>query len=153
MMKKGIFVLVLLAILATGAFAQGISLAAGGGLLFDYSTNNGVKYGSNFMGNNNLSFGGFGFFDATYGEADISFAYGSLSAYTSGNVTIRLHDVSAFQLGFSFLGKYPFNIRSLTIFPLLGISYNMVLSAKNDSGSNADPSILNQFGFPNRCGA
>jgi len=147
-MKKHVFfVLVFAMVFARSNFAQGISLAAGGGLLLDWSTNNGVKYGSNYMGNNNLSFGGFGFFDATYGEADISFAYGSLSAYKSGNVTIHLQDVSAFQLSFSFLGKYPIGIGSVTLFPLLGISYNMVLSAKNDSGSNGDPSDLNQFGF------
>jgi len=146
MMKKGIFVLALLAILATGAFAQGFSLAAGGGLLFDWSFNNGVESGSIYAGWRNMSFGGYGFFDATYAEVDVSFAYGLLSIVTEPSSSYD-PDMSMLQLGFSVLGKFPIGISKLTIFPLLGVSYNLVLSAEVDGVSASKPSEDNQLGF------
>ena len=78
-MKKYLLVLVIFA-LATGAFAQ-VSLSAGGGLIFDWSFNNGIKNGGDKLGMQILSIGGFGFFDATYVEADLYFAYGKNTGY------------------------------------------------------------------------
>jgi len=164
-MKKCISVLVLLALLAGGAFAADFGLSAGGGALFDMSLNNGVKVDSDGMkgslGHNNTSFGGFIFFDATYVEVDIGFAYGILKPYAKDDAKDLKDDkdTTAMQLNFALLGKYPIEVGSFTIFPLLGVSYNFVLSAKRDGKTlkNAkDEEIakdLSQFGILGGIGA
>ncbi|MCL1814617.1 MAG: hypothetical protein FWG27_02185 [Treponema sp.] len=150
-MKKSISVLVLLAILAVGAFAQGISMSAGGGAIVDMSFNNGVKEDSdNKWLMRNMSFGGFVFFDATYAEVNVSFAYGLVSDYGKAGGSSFGPDKfgSVLQLGFSLLGKYPIELGPVTVFPLLGASYNMVLSAKDDDGDKIDdPMDFSQFGL------
>jgi len=148
-MKKSILVLALLAIVATGAFAQGFSLSAGGGALFDYSLNNGIEDPTGYIGFNILSFGGFGFFDATYAELDINFAYGPYSIVTKipyNNYNMKA--LNALHLGFTLLGKYPISLAGATIFPLLGANYNIVLSGKyTDGGRLNKPGDLSQFGL------
>ena len=155
-MKKCLLIFVILALVATGAFAQ-FSLSVGGGVLFDGSFNNGIKIdASGFKGSagwHNFSFGGFAFFDATYVEADISFAFGILKGYDRDDLSgMKLGDPTAIQLGFTVLGKYPFELGSITLFPLLGINYNVVLNgwldgeSFNDSGQSA-AEWLSQFGF------
>jgi outer membrane protein W len=160
-MKKSIFVLALLAIVATGAFAQGFSMSAGGGGLFDYSLNNGFKVsidvpgisGSNVVTVQNLSFGGYGFFDATYAELDVSFAYGRITGkYEASGVFAWMSDMdlgvgNALQLGFTLLGKFPIGLGGFTLFPLLGADYNIVLSYKNQNGNYGKHMDLSQFGL------
>jgi len=152
-MKKSISVLALLAIIATGAFAQGISLAAGGGALFDISVGSGysaaTKGYSGTFSLQNISFGGFGFFDATYAELDVSFAYGMLTlANVENNGKKETYDASAIQLGFSLLGKYPIGMGGFTVFPLLGADYNMMLSLKDNKGNpQKDPGDWSQLGL------
>ena len=57
------------------------------------------------------------------------------------------------QLGFSLLGKYPFELGSITLFPLLGINYNVALHAWDPDGNSLTPSgesaakWLSQFGI------
>jgi len=154
-MKKVFLFLALLAIIATGAFAEGFSMAAGGGLLFDYSLNNGIELKgggeSAYMGIKNLSFGGYGFFDATYAELDVSFAYGSLTLVREENgVKAPDESASALQLGFTLLGKFPIGLGSATFFPLLGAGYNVVLSLKDEHGNSVDdppPGDYSQIGI------
>jgi outer membrane protein W len=148
-MKKSILVLALLAIVATGAFAQGFSLSAGGGLLFDYSLNNGLEGPRGYIGFDNLSFGGFGFFDATYAELDVSFAYGSLTKVQKiPEDNLKEPGYSELQLCFTLLGKFPIGLGSATLSPLLGANYNLVLSGKYPDGRREDkPGESNQFGL------
>jgi len=154
-MKKSISILALLAIIATGAFAQGFPppMSAGGGLLFDWSFNNGVETKISgkraYTGINALSFGGFGFFDATYAEVDVSFAYGLLTLASDADGSKDSKDLgSALQLGFTLLGKYPIGLGGFTLFPLLGADYNLVLSVKNKDGSSeSKPGEYSQFGL------
>jgi len=163
-MKKSISILALLAIVATGAFAQGFSMAAGGGLLFDWSiTGNGYKGTIDAQGLlgrpgsyegivQNLSFGGFGFFDATYAELDVSFAYGMLKGKTKGEYygfTLGgvIGDATELQLAFTLLGKYPIGLGGFTLFPLLGADYNMVLSMWDKNASYKKTMDNNQFGL------
>jgi len=143
-MKKIIAVLVIFVCVGTALSAQ-INMSAGGGVLLDMSFGNGTKFanGDNGFtaGSRNISFGGYGFFDATYAEASISFAYGSLARTikTKGNYKEEDADMgedgekigSVTQLGITLLGKYPIDIGPLTVFPLAGIGYNMVLSQKD----------------------
>jgi opacity protein-like surface antigen len=149
MQKKIVLALLMAALLVGGAFAEGFSMSAGGGLLFDLSGNNGVKAGDYYAGTRNLSFGGYGFFDATYAEVDVSFAYGMLTAVMDGGGASGSEDAgSVLQLGFSLLGKYPIDLGSFTLFPLLGINYNMVLSASDPDGNSIDNAgDSSQLGF------
>jgi outer membrane protein W len=149
-MKKFISILALIAIAATGAFAQ-TSLSAGGGLFTDLSLfGNGVKYtdGDDYYksGTRNISFGGYVFFDATYVEADISFAIGSLTEFRKSKINDKKDSKTADksstiqQLGFTVLGKYPIDMGAATLFPLLGVSYNMVLGGKDEDGNKMEKS-------------
>lgn len=147
-MKKCILIFTIIAITATGAFAQ-ISFSAGGGALIDMSFNNGIKYEDFYMGFRNISFGPYLFFDATYVEAALTLGFGSLTWVVSDG---KESDSDKFgniqQFGFTVLGKYPVDMGSITVFPLLGISYNMVLAGKYDGGTKMEnASELNQFGL------
>ncbi|MCL2265893.1 MAG: hypothetical protein FWC22_07610 [Treponema sp.] len=108
-MKKIFVVLVLAAFVTGGAFAQ-ISMSAGGGAQFDMSFANGASA---------MSVGGFIFFDIEYAEVNVDFSYG----LTGGLL----------QLGISALGKYPFELGVITISPLLGAEYKLVLKAMDAS--------------------
>jgi len=150
-MKKYVLILVL-TFVAAGAFAAGFGFSVGGGLLFDYSANNGIEQDGDYLGHRTTSFGGFAFFDATYAELDISFAYGSVTTVAespSQSISIAEDSGSMLQLGFSLLGKYPINInKKFILFPLLGINYNRVLSYTED-GEDVPKAgeLLSQFGF------
>jgi outer membrane protein W len=151
MQKKLVLALLLMTVFIGGAFAQ-INLSVGGGGLFDYSGRNGIKSDAEYNGSRNMSFGGFIFFDITYAELDVNFAYGSLSGvgkdYNTGKKSEPVNSGSALQLGFSLLGKYPINLGSLTVFPLLGVDYNIVFSVKDKDGKKgSNPGYSNQFGL------
>jgi opacity protein-like surface antigen len=155
MQKKLVLALLLMTVFICGAFAQ-VNFSAGGGGLFDYSGRNGIKNEDGYSGFRNMSFGGFIFFDVTYAELDVNFAYGSLSYvtkdYESGEKTNSDNTSgTALQLGFSLLGKYPINLGSITIFPLVGVDYNIVFSAKTkvdkEETKDPNPGYSNQFGF------
>jgi len=155
-MKRGISILALFAIVATGAFAQWFPppMSAGGGLLFDWSGGNGTKMEalgrSASVDVQNLSFGGFGFFDATYAELDVNFAYGLVKYNVDMFGPKTTEDANALQLGFTLLGKYPISLAGLpfTFFPLLGVDYNLVLSVDwKDGKSEKNPGDWSQFGL------
>ena len=148
MMKKSISILVLLAFVAVGAFAQ-LEMSVGGGIVGDISRGNGAKWDPWFdVSVSNTSFGGFLFFDATYAVVDVSFAYGRLTQkYKIPFFGTGETDASALQLGFGLLGKYPIEIAGTTFFPLLGINYNLVLSMTEDGKSVDDAGDFSQFGI------
>jgi len=157
-MKKGFVILILLAFAAAGVFAQGISLSAGGGGLFDWSFNNGVESvvgkDTSYYGMRNMSFGGFLFFDATYGELDLNFSYGLITDVVDepGNKKTSKGG-SWMQAGVSILAKYPLDFGKFVFFPLLGASYNAVLISKDKDGKKDPDSIFDtikdysQIGF------
>jgi len=158
-MKKSISLLVLLALVAGGAFAAGFGLSVGGGLIVDYSGGNGYKvsydgpayfasrYGeTETVKYNNTSFGFYGFFDATYVEIDIGYARGSIKPKYQGFSGLS---IGANQLFISLLGKYPIELAKgkFVIFPLLGVSYNRVISASVIGFTMDEPGKLSQFGI------
>jgi hypothetical protein len=92
----------------------------------------------------NVGFGGFAFFDAKYVEAALSFSGGSSKGETTSTLsdgtttaTTTTKDkgsYSAFDI--SALGKYPVAFGKFTVFPLLGIDYQIALSQKNEDGDD-----------------
>ena len=143
-MKKSISVLILLALAATSAFAQFGSV--GGGLLFDGNYGNEAKYeGITLLSIDKTSFGAFAFFDATYVEVDLSFTYGLAEMKVLGGLGST--DLNLQSLGISVLGKYPIELGAITFFPLIGINYNLVLSAESNGTSYRDAEDLSQLGL------
>ena len=141
-MKKIISIFILIVLVATGAFSEKM-FSIGGGALLEYSGNNGVKadkpgFMEGYIGYRNLSIGGYVFFDVTYAELDISFAYGTL--YNVSDCDFKDPNISndysgsMTQFGFSLLGKYPIDVSGFTFYPILGFNYNRVFTAKNDDG-------------------
>ena len=149
MQKKVIVALLMAALLAGGAFAEGFSMSAGAGLLGDFSIKNGVKNGGDYLGVQIFTFGFYGFFDAKYAEADISLAYGKLKGEGSAGdfIETSAFDSRIFQLGITLLGKYPFEVGDFTLFPLLGFNYNVVFSHTVAGVRDPEPGRWSQIGL------
>jgi hypothetical protein len=80
--------------------------------------------------------GGFAFFDATYAEVSLGFfSGGGTMDYDMRGFFEGEADMSVMGLDIGLLGKYPFAIsEQLTVFPLLGIAYRIMLSAEDEDG-------------------
>jgi hypothetical protein len=138
-MKK--YTALLIAIFAPAVMLPAIdfSLSAGGGGLLGYTFTRYTLEGGDVTSTQSmdrLNYGGWLFFDATYGEFTVMFQGGNNSyaekmdyGVTSlANSTGRGYEAS---LGFSLLGKYPFRINEkISWFPLLGIEYQIALVEK-----------------------
>jgi len=166
MQKKIVLTLLLAAFVVGGVFAQ-MGISVGGGALLDFSGNNGLKIettappaplgdgvvSSTYGGFRNTSFGAFAFLDVTYAEIDTYFAYGLITGITETKVgtaaAVKKDEDGGgvLQFGFSLLGKYPVDLGGVTIFPLIGFDYNIVLTADNKFKGNGKAMDLSQFGF------
>jgi hypothetical protein len=88
----------------------------------------------------NVGFGGFAFLDAKYVEAALSFSGGSSTGKMEQKYEGQTESdedkgsYSAFDI--SALGKYPVTFGKFTVFPLLGIDYQIVLSQKDEDGDD-----------------
>ena len=153
MHKKVVLALLMAALLAGSAFAEessteGSWMSAGAGGFFDFSGNNGFKDDGNYLGARNISLGAYLFFDLTYAEIDLSYAYGKISGIVEGyDISRSAIDSRMWQFGFSFLGKSPVELGDFTIFPLLGFNYNMVLSHIKAGVAQPDPGKRSQLGI------
>ena len=154
-MKK-IALCVLICALAAGALsAEGLELSAGGGLFLDV----GVGTASiNVLGITTVidddqgNFGAYGFFDAAYGEAWLG-----ISFVNEGNISTTIGDLPTVEVRLAFtklalglFGKYPFHLgQTFTLFPLLGIQYDMMLSAEGTPTNvpGFDAADFNTFWF------
>jgi len=163
-MKKTVLVLLLAVFIAMGAFAQegameGMSF--GVGVYFDGSYGNGLKIdGKNILGNSeklettndNISIGGFIFFDVKYAEISIGLAYGEIRPKIDGSdkfgdykigysegmfgalldvfalALFGVAEMDIWQLNFSILGKYPLKLGPLALYPLVGMDYNRIIA-------------------------
>ena len=142
MAKKVLLVLVLAAIVTGGAYAQlisQISFSAGGGGFIGGDFGGGIEMSqSGEKGSYEYPYfggGGFIFCDATYAELSLGFFGGSGKAKMSGGGQSAESDFSIASFNIGLLGKYPFAIDdNLTVFPLLGIDYQIVLSFKDEDG-------------------
>jgi hypothetical protein len=147
-MKKSISMMVLLAAVTAGSlFAEGFSVSAGGGGFIGGDFGGGVEGEADgvkmtlelpYFGG-----GGFIFVDATYAELSLAiFGGGGKYKMTmeAGGVS-QSDDVDSSYLSFNIglLGKYPFGITDkLSLFPLLGIDYQIMLSSKADGEETVD---------------
>jgi len=101
-------------------------------------------------------FGGWVFVDATFVEASIGFFGGPLTAtlteqitefgFGSFSITERFGG-SFFALNLGLLGKLPFALGegNVSVFPLLGIGYNAVLSSRVEGESVDSPGDSSSF--------
>ena len=144
MAKKGLLVLVLAALVVGGAFAQAeFRLSAGVGGYFTSDFGGGYKMSLDGMAISTklpyVGFGGFAFFDATYAELSFGFfgTDGAMVVEADGaSVSTGLYYTG---LDISLYGKYPFVISDkLSLFPLLGVSYRVIVGLKDDDGNDAD---------------
>jgi hypothetical protein len=148
MRKTGLLVLVLAAFAAAGAFAlPEFKISAGAGGYFTSDFGGGVEAS---MGGYTMSVktpyaggGGFAFLDATYAELSLGFFGGGGTSKTempAGFGSSEEIDFSITGLDIGLLGKYPFAVSDkLTVFPLLGITYRVMLSVKEkESGIEYD---------------
>ncbi|GHV83262.1 hypothetical protein AGMMS50212_06020 [Spirochaetia bacterium] len=117
-----------------------LSVLAGGLFTADLSQIKAVSNGNDYITAINAAGGG-GFigFDATYFEAAVSLE-GSASnlKYPGGYPESTVNYLSAFNLGLSLLCKYPFYVGNITLFPLLGFEYKIVLSQSLDGTQLSD---------------
>jgi hypothetical protein len=134
-MKKAIFVCVLFMALCYGNIAAA-DFSFGGGGVFDYDFGQGVKAEIPLMAAQLEAtqtvpwFGGFVFFDAAYAEADLTILYGSADIQSNNALLLVPFKKSVLAAEFGILGKYPIALsNAVTIFPLLGMNYNMILFA------------------------
>jgi len=100
---------------------------------------------------NRRSVGAWGFVDATFAELSIGFMGGPQSIRSrldGGNWEESLAPTLIFALDIALLGKFPIGLPrvDITVSPLLGFGYNIVLSQRGPGGSShPEPSRLNTF--------
>jgi hypothetical protein len=160
-MKKKVFLgLALVAFVAGGAFAlPELKLSAGAGGYFTSDFGGGAEASG---GGQTLSIktpyaggGGFAFFDATFAELSLGFfgGGGTIKSDVPEEAeeffgSSAESDISVVGLDIGLLGKYPFAISDkLTVFPLVGINYRAILSAKLEDEDVDDPGDFSALWF------
>jgi opacity protein-like surface antigen len=95
-----------------------------------------------------LGGGAFAFLDATFAELDINFTYNSGTMSYSWPGDSGEEDFNFSAIGFGLLGKYPFEVGPVVIFPMIGIEYRYVLSLDMDMGGDEpDAADMSRFGI------
>jgi len=159
-MKRVIVFLAIFAMLGGAVSAQGMSI--GGGVLIDTNMGNGLTLGNAGIifgpdlngiemkiGEDITSFGAFFFVDYDFLMVDMSLAFGKETYFLEAlGIRDTIDAGSYMSLGFSIFGKYPINMGLFTIFPLVGINYNMVISYEYQGTTYTDASEwLSQIGI------
>jgi hypothetical protein len=160
-MKKLLFVLMVLGMVATTTWAQnGTGFSLGGGAFI------GTDFGGGFenqilLGPQSVTVslpmpyfggGGYVFFDAMYIEASVGLLFGGgkweMKAGSPLNITEDVGDFKFTSINLGLLGKYPVTLSpKVKLFPLVGFDYQIVASASLDSEDANDPDDWNQFWF------
>jgi len=135
-MKKLIILLVIFTMLGATLSAQRYSV--GGGVIYDKTFKNGLsstKDSSAFYGEDLTAYGGYFFADYEYFTTDISLVYSSITLVKeAGGIRDTLYGGFYFNMGVSFSGKIPINIGLITLFPMIGINYNIALGFQDGDG-------------------
>jgi hypothetical protein len=147
-MKKLLALLVVL-LLATGAFAQDINISAGAEIDYNYLL---IGLGTDPVDDtivfNALSIGAY--VDITYVSIGVSYIFsigdptgavyvdGTKDDAASDALTSTIEKTSISYLAITALGKYPFDVGGVTIFPMLGLEYILNLSLEQDGNDLKD---------------
>jgi len=130
MTKRFLLVSLLAAFVAAGAFAQ-MQFGIGAGYILSGRDMGAMTYeGTGWESTSNFQKtqpGGFLFLDATYAELSL----GLMSGRVSGGDTFNV-----LSMDIGLLGRYPIRVAKITVSPLLGAGYNLVLSASKNSGAD-----------------
>jgi opacity protein-like surface antigen len=148
-MKKIIALFVVFVCVGAALSAQ---ISFGGGTLVDYIGNNAgakmtfsAELKKDFPDEaidmseveNALGVGGFAFLDLMYAEINMDFSYGIHSYVLKFGDEKETGDLgTSLNLGFSLLGKYPFDLGPVTLYPMAGLGYNIVLARMDEKGNN-----------------
>jgi opacity protein-like surface antigen len=137
-MKKIALVLILCAaaLSAVSAFeVPEFTMAAGGGGFFSLEPGGGVEKDPVKMEVFSFGGGAYGFFDATFVEANVGFGLGARNTKTKLGSIENEDKGSYMALNIQVLGKFPFALSDqLSVFPLLGAEYQIFLSVKDKNG-------------------
>ncbi len=170
---KRLLVIVLLAALAVSAFGLDIDLSAGAGMTFggftatQYYEDYLVIYDELKIQGATAPFGFMTWFDATYGTVAVGFrANGNIHTTTTSDGFFGPDSSEADTdqrwgyLSISLMGRYPFALGPVSLFPLLGIEYDLNLYWKDAAGADlkaglpdAEKAWLNQVWFKAGAGA
>jgi hypothetical protein len=141
-MKKIVAMALCALLCGTAAFAEigEFQLSAGAGGLFGMGLGGGVEASVSGVTLQSKEYaetiggGGFVFLDATFAELAVGFSTGSstITIESPGSSDNSKGTFSA--LDFSLLGQIPFVFDTVSVFPLLGIDYQLVLSEKDSDG-------------------
>jgi hypothetical protein len=151
-MKKIIGLLVII-LLSSGAFAQDISMSAGALIDFMYwvnaeSNDSGGPEVNTEIGWTALSLGAF--VDLTYVMVNLTYTFtigaptatvsedGTKNDAASDAQTEFMEDYSASYLVITVLGKYPFDVGGVVIFPMLGAEYQLNLTLYDGDNDQKD---------------
>jgi len=145
---KGLLALAIAALVAGGVFAQarvsvggGVAFNGGslGGMSVDYRAIKGPKVSNSVS---HVGLGGFVFLDAVYAELSLGFGGGPLSVAWkeqpenpySRNGRAKIGSFTALDIGL--LGKFPIALGDgrISVFPLFGFAYSMVVGIKDNDG-------------------
>jgi len=155
-MKK-LLVVSLLTCLATGVFA--FDLSAGGGISVGAFSSTyyfeDLIVDSSRTRSTTAPFAISAYFDATYALAAFGFKangnthtpYKRVAGGTTTYPTPSDDDYAWGFLSFSVLGRYPFALGPVTIFPLAGIEYDLILYGHDETGAELSTGGLDQFWF------
>lgn len=147
-MKK--IAVILMTLLCAGALsAEGIKVSAGADVGFSMDS---LKSTAS-LGTITQSFYTLdvkGFLDFTYAVVSIGYSTqmgvlssAQVSSYY-GNLTTN-YDTKMNFLTFSFLAKYPYKMSGVTLFPLLGVEYDMVVNSNTSVISESQAAGYNDF--------
>jgi opacity protein-like surface antigen len=143
-MKKLLFIIVIVFTISVPIFSQDFKLGIGGGAIFSIETGtNKLKATAEEQKCFWESFGYFMYFDATFVVFNFTFFRG-FTHYETNNADIHGHNT---YFDFSLLGKYPFPLGRFTLFPLLGISYRLVVFNELERTTDKKPTMNNIFGL------
>jgi hypothetical protein len=151
-MKRGFLVLVLMAVMAAGAFAQ-MTVGGGGYFASDFGGGAKGKYSGVDASFKMPYYGGgiYAFFDPIpYVELNVGFFFAAgsydVSASAGGYGASSSTEMNYNGLDIGVFGKYPVNIGPLTVFPLIGATFRSFTTV-DMKGTKYDGSKASAFWF------
>lgn len=159
-MKKLLAAIIFTAFAVSGVFAIGMSGGAGVSVSATSWNASYTSSGQTFTYKDAIvPFGAKVFFDATYVQVSAGYIMATKAKTSGTNVTTTSYDNKLGYLTLAALGKYPFKLGPVTLFPLAGIEYDLNVShpsADNFEGfivPSPTASDYNQFWIKGGVGA